>query len=87
MTEEASEEWKRYGSAVIAAMDEVLKEKHEEHHPVMLETADYWLSLGLVIGLRQPDEGRRLLHLIEANEHNRAELETEAGEFIREALG
>jgi len=87
MPDEATEEWRRYGSAVIAAMADVLDQAHDESHPVLLETADYWLSLGLTIGVNRPEDGRRLLHLIEAEEPNRKELSADAEAFISEVLG
>ncbi|HEV3311150.1 MAG TPA: hypothetical protein VG815_11605 [Chloroflexota bacterium] len=87
MTEQVEEEWQRYGRAIIGSMAEVLGEAHEQHHPVLLETADYWLSLGLAISLAHPEDGRRLLHLIETEEPSRAELETDARAFLKEVLG
>lgn len=86
MTEQPSQAWSRYGAAVIAAMDDALAEAEDGHHPMILETADYWLSLGLTIGLHHPEQAKELLHLIEANEQNRTDLAAEAGEFLREAL-
>ncbi len=80
------ERWRRYGSAVVASMSEVLDRAHEEHRPALLETADYWLSLGIAIGLNRPDEGRRLLEIVEAEEGNRAELAADADAFLTEAL-
>lgn len=87
MTNEIDPDWQRYGSAIIASMSEVLDQAKEEHHPVILETADYWLSLGLTIGLSQPEDGRRLLHLIETEEPNREELHADAEAFVGEVLG
>jgi len=84
--EDINEEWRRYGEAIIGSMAEVLGEAHEEHHPVLLETADYWLSLGLAIALAHPENGRRLLHLIETEEPNRKELEADAESFLKEVL-
>jgi hypothetical protein len=51
-----------------------------------METADYWLSMGLAIGTAHPDAAHRLLRLIEAEEPERAELGTDAEQFIAEAL-
>ena len=85
--DQVKEEWRRNGEAMIGSMAGVLAEAHEQHHPVLLETADYWLSLGLAISLAHPEDGRRLLHLIEAEEPNRAELEADAESFIKEVLG
>jgi hypothetical protein len=84
--EPATEEWRRYGEAIIESMADVLGDAHEQHHPVLLETADYWLSLGLTIALDHPEDGRRLLHLIETEEPNRTELEADAKTFIKEVL-
>ena len=38
-------------------MREVLAESPEDLHGLLLETADYWLSLGLAIGLLPNDCG------------------------------
>lgn len=83
----ASEEWKRYGRAVIQSMLEVLDGSHQETHGPLLETADYWLSVGLAIGLSQPKSAKRLLALIEAQEGERARLEEDAAAFCAEVLG
>lgn len=87
MEEEMSDEWRKYGAAIIASMGEVLAKANDEHHPILLETADYWLSIGLAIGLTSPENGRRLLHLIESEESNRNELHADAATFIDEVLG
>ena len=65
------ETWERYGRALTGAMAEVLEEIPEETRAHALETADYWLSVGLVIGLERPSDAARLLELIEsdAGEH------------------
>ena len=63
-------------------MTEVLEETPEEIHANLLETADYWLSLGLVLGIHEPDRGRRLLHLIEQHEAERGELQKDAAGLI-----
>ena len=78
--------WTRYGRALTSAMAEVLEEVPEEVRPHALETADYWLSVGLSIGLEHPASARRLLALIEAEEIERAALAEEAAAFLREAL-
>jgi hypothetical protein len=44
------EDWERYGRALHRAMAEVLQEFPEEARPNALETADYWISVGLTIG-------------------------------------
>ncbi len=78
--------WSRYGRALTAAMSEVLDELPEVARPHALETADYWLSLGIVMGLEHPVPARRLLHLVEAEEHERAALLDDATAFLDEAL-
>ena len=52
----------------------------------VLETADYWISVGLTIGLERPHQARRLLELIEATESERTTLAEDAAAFIEEAL-
>jgi hypothetical protein len=52
-----------------------------------METADYWLSLGLAIGTEQPETARRLLRLIETEEPELLELTADAEHFVAEALG
>jgi len=78
--------WRRYGTALLHSMAEVRAETAEDVHPLLMETADYWLSMGLVIGTADPDAAQRLLRLIEAEEPERAELGTDAKQFIGEAL-
>src|SRR3989442_1384509 len=53
MKTSVDERWARYGRALIGSMSEVLTETADDTHANLLETADYWLSLGLVLGLRQ----------------------------------
>lgn len=60
-----AEDWERYARAVIASMREVLAEAEEKHHPLPLETADYWLSVGATLGLSRPGDARRLLATLE----------------------
>ena len=79
-------EWERYGRALHAAMAEVLDDFPEDVRPHALETADYWISVGLTIGLERPHQARRLLELIEATESERAALAEDAAEFVQEAL-
>lgn len=81
-----TEEWERYGRALHRAMAEVLEELPEEVRPHALETADYWISVGLTIGLERPHQGRRLLELIEAEESERTALADDAADFLDEAL-
>jgi hypothetical protein len=76
----------RYGRAMIATMVEVLDEVPEGAEAHLLETADYWLSLGLAIGLERPHQARRLLELIEVEEAERAALDDDAAAFAEEAL-
>jgi hypothetical protein len=68
MQEPVGEDWERYARTVIASMREVLVESPEEVHGLLLETADYWLSLGLVIGLRRPADAESLLALIQRHD-------------------
>ncbi|TAM79254.1 MAG: hypothetical protein EPN50_00560 [Chloroflexota bacterium] len=79
--------WQRYGGALTRAMSEVLAELPEEARAHALETADYWLSIGIQLGLERPDRARSLLELIEADEGERASLAEDAAGFIEEALG
>jgi hypothetical protein len=83
---ETSEEWARYGRAVIAAMNDVLGEADESARALLLETADYWFSLGLAVGVRDPDRAARLLALIEREEGDRAELEADGVALCEEVL-
>ncbi len=88
MTRQPSIEWQRYGGALIRAMAEVLRETPEESHPLLLETADYWLSLGLALGIARPNEARRLLDLLLSHDEqeSRAELEKDGVELCGEVL-
>jgi hypothetical protein len=83
---EMSREWERYGRSLVRSMAEVLNETDPESHPVLLETADYWLSLGLTIGVERSDEAAQLLELIETHEENRAELARDARDFTQTVL-
>ncbi|HYM15013.1 MAG TPA: hypothetical protein VET66_12355 [Steroidobacteraceae bacterium] len=84
---QADEAWQRYARAVIASMSEALGDAHEASHGMMLETADYWLSLGLAAGLARPADAERLLALILSQEQgDRAEIDRDAAEFCQEAL-
>lgn len=78
MEASVDDEWSRYGQALIGSMTEVLNETPEHMHANLLETADYWLSLGLVLGLRQPADAQHLLHVIEKHEAERGELQRDA---------
>jgi hypothetical protein len=78
--------WTRYGRTLTRAMAEVLDEIPEELRSHVLETADYWISVGLTIGLERPHQARRLLELIEVEESDRAALAEDATVFVEEAL-
>jgi hypothetical protein len=78
--------WARYGRTLTRAMAEVLDEIPEDLRSHVLETADYWISVGLTIGLERPHQARRLLELIEATESERAALADDAAAFVEEAL-
>jgi len=80
-------DWRRYGQALLHAMAEVRAETSDEVHAVLMETADYWLSLGLAIGTEQPEAAQRLLRLIETKEPELLELTVDAQHFVAEALG
>ena len=82
----SSDGWNRYGQALTRAMAEVLDEFPEDVRPQALETADYWLSVGLALGLERPADARRLLALIEAEEAERAGLAEDATAFLEDAL-
>jgi hypothetical protein len=68
-------------------MAEVLAEFPDAVRPHALETADYWISVGLTIGLEWPRQARRLLELIEAEEAERASLIDDGASFMHDALG
>ena len=78
--------WTRHGQTLTRAMAEVLDEIPEELRSHVLETADYWISVGLTIGLERPHQARRLLELIEVEESERATLAEDAAAFIEEVL-
>jgi len=80
-------DWRRYGQALLHAMAEVRAETPEDIHAVLMETADYWLSLGLAIGTELPEMARRLLRLMETDEPELVELNADAQHFVAEALG
>ena len=79
-------QWARYGRALIGSMSEVLGETPDEIHANLLETADYWLSLGLVLGLREPNHAQQLPDVIEAHEAERGELERDATGLISQVF-
>jgi hypothetical protein len=78
--------WRRYGAALTSVMAEVLDELPEEARAHALETADYWLSVGITLGLERPEQAGELLALIEADEAERAALVEDAAAFVEEAL-
>lgn len=78
--------WRRYGAAMTGAMAEVLEALPEEARAHALETADYWLSVGISLGLERPHQARELLTLIEVDEAERAALVEDAAAFAEEAL-
>ena len=82
MEASVDEQWARYGRALISSMSEVLGETPDDVHANLLETADYWLSLGLVLGLRDATQAEQLLNVIEAHEAERGELERDATGLI-----
>ena len=86
MKASVDEQWARYGKALIGSMSEVLGETPDDIHANLLETADYWLSLGLVLGLRDPAQAHQLLQVIEAHEAERGELERDANGLISEVF-
>jgi len=78
--------WSRYGRSLAHAMAEVLEEVPEDLRAHVLETADYWLSVGIQLGLERPHQARELLTIIEADELERAALAEDAAGFVAEAL-
>lgn len=83
---DTDDRWERYGRAMLQAMQEVLAETPADLHPLLLETADYWLSLGLAIGRSDPDAAAGLLDVIEADGPERSELDDDAAQFAANAL-
>ena len=79
-------EWQRYARAVIGAMQEVLEEVDDRHRELLLEASDYWLAVGLSIGVNRPDEAERLLTAIESDSQEREELLADATDLISAAL-
>lgn len=86
MVTSAGDDWERFGRALIASMADLLKGVPLEQHPLLLETADYWLALGLVIGLERRNEAGRLLELIETDATERRELAVDAADFCAQVL-
>jgi hypothetical protein len=79
-------EWTRYGTALSAAMAEVMADVPEETRPLGIEAAEYWLTIGLIVGIHHRDAAGRLLRLIERDEREVSELAKDAAGFIDEAL-
>jgi len=79
--------WEAYGRALLTSMSGVLAEVPEDHHAKVLETADFWLALGLAAGLERPADAERLLAVMEPDEAARAEISRDAEDLCREVLG
>jgi hypothetical protein len=79
-------EWTRYGRALSAGMAEVMADVPEDTRPLLMETAEYWLTIGLIVGIHHDDAARQLLHVIERDEREVSDLATDAASFIAEAL-
>ena len=86
-TTDITEGWQRYGTALLRSMAEVREESAEDVHPLLLETADYWLSLGLAIGISDTAAAARLLDIIERDAAERDELHEDGRHFVHDALG
>ena len=76
----------RYGRAVRRAMAGLLDELPENARPHAVEVANFWLALGIAIGLEHVNEAQLLLGMIEANEEKMADLSHDARAFLEEAL-
>ena len=86
MNASPDDQWARYGRALIQSMSEVLDETPEDLHANLLETADYWLSVGLALGVSDRERGQQLLQVIEAHEAERGELERDAGNLASQVF-
>jgi hypothetical protein len=75
-----------YGRAVNRAIAELFDGLPENAQPHAIEVANFWLSLGIAIGLEHASEAQQLLGLIEANGERMAELSHDARAFIEDAL-
>jgi len=84
---EIGEAWSRYGGALIGAMRDVLEEADDRHRELILEVADFWLTLGVVLGLERPAQARRLLEVVENDAADRKELLADADDLLEAALG
>jgi hypothetical protein len=81
-----SEAWERYGRAIITAMRDVLDEADDRHAELLLEAADFWLAIGLALGLERADKAEALLAIIERPGDEHHEPLSDADEFLAEAL-
>jgi hypothetical protein len=79
--------WNAYGRALLTSMSGVLAEVPEDHHAKFLETADFWLALGLAAGLERPAEAKRLLAVMEPDDEARAEISRDAEDLCGEVFG
>ena len=80
-------DWDAYGRALLTSMSGVLAEVPEDHHPKFLETADFWLALGLATGLERPSQAKHLLELMEPDQEARTEISLDAEELCKEVFG
>jgi hypothetical protein len=78
--------WQKYAGTLITAMREILKDTDDRHRELMLEVADSWLAMGLIIGAERTDEAFRLLTVIAPDGAGRAELRHDARDFALKAL-
>lgn len=67
-------------------MREVLEEVDEQHREMLLETADFWLRVGLVIGLERAEEAELLLRLSGGDTNERDELLADAEDLLDEVI-
>jgi hypothetical protein len=67
-------------------MHEVLEEVDDRHRELLLEAADFWLGLGLVIGVERPGQAAELLDVLQGNVDERDELLSDADDLLADAL-
>jgi len=84
--QQADEAWQRYGRSLIAAMQEVLEEADDRHRELLLEAADFWLGIGLVLGLDRRADAERLLGILQGHGDERGELLADADDLLAEAI-
>ncbi|MFN2581918.1 MAG: hypothetical protein ABR498_04155 [Candidatus Dormibacteria bacterium] len=77
--------WQRYGDALARSMAGVSEDLGDDMRALLMETADYWLAVGIAMGISDPDTAARLLPVIEADAAEREELAADAAQFLREA--